>query len=108
MKGLTHSLSSPPASSVRSPGITCSCLSLLMQEGFEEKYKGKIEALERRVEDDYISRLQSQCFRERQYSKYIIVLVGVLPIEKVKEFLPSFASKGDGPGESGWIKNCCK
>ena len=41
-----------------------------MQEGFEEKYKDKIQMLERRVEEDYISRLQTQCFRERQYSKY--------------------------------------
>ena len=30
----------------------------------------KIKSLERRIEEDYISRLQSQCFRERQYSKY--------------------------------------
>ena len=46
---------------------------IILQEGFEEKYKDKIEALEKRVEEDYIGRLQSQCYRERQYSKYFDV-----------------------------------
>lgn len=45
---------------------------VILQEGFEEKYKDKIEALEKRVEEDYIGRLQSQCYRERQYSKYLM------------------------------------
>jgi len=48
------------------------CWVLLLQEGFEEKYIDKIEALEKRVEEDYIGRLQSQCYRERQYSEYFI------------------------------------
>ncbi|XP_078382889.1 dnaJ homolog subfamily B member 14-like [Oculina patagonica] len=42
-----------------------------VQEEFEEKYKDKIQAIEKRVEDDYISRLQSQCFRERQYREEV-------------------------------------
>lgn len=49
------------------------CLVLVtLQEGFEEKYKDRIEAIEKRVEEDYIGRLQSQCYRERQYSKYLM------------------------------------
>jgi len=42
-----------------------------VQEGFEEKYKDKIQMVERKVEDDYISRLQSQCYRERQYREEV-------------------------------------
>lgn len=42
-----------------------------VQEGFEEKYIDKIEALEKRIEEDYIGRLQSQCYRERQYREEV-------------------------------------
>lgn len=46
-------------------------ISYYVQEGFEEKYMDKITSLERRIEEDYISRLQSQCFRERQYREEV-------------------------------------
>ncbi|CAH3028281.1 unnamed protein product [Porites evermanni] len=46
-------------------------ISYYVQEGFEEKYMDKIKSLERRIEEDYISRLQSQCFRERQYREEV-------------------------------------
>lgn len=42
-----------------------------VQEGFEERYEDKIRMIERRVEEDYISRLQSQCYRERQYREEV-------------------------------------
>ncbi|KAJ7358986.1 DnaJ (Hsp40), sub B, member 12 [Desmophyllum pertusum] len=42
-----------------------------VQEGFDEKYKDKIKILERKVEEDYIGRLQSQCYRERQYREEV-------------------------------------
>ena len=50
---------------------------LILQEGFEEKYQDKIQALEKRVEEDYIGRLQSQCYRERQYSEYLTCTLSV-------------------------------
>ncbi|KAK3707440.1 hypothetical protein QZH41_011917 [Actinostola sp. cb2023] len=39
------------------------------QEGFDDKYSdpNAIRKLDRQIENEYISRLQSQCYRERQY-----------------------------------------
>ncbi|XP_027046655.1 dnaJ homolog subfamily B member 1-like [Pocillopora damicornis] len=42
-----------------------------VQEGFEDQYENKIHMIEKRVEDDYIGRLQSQCYRERQYREEV-------------------------------------
>lgn len=46
-------------------------ISYYVQEDFEEKYEDKIPSIERKVEEDYIGRLQSQCFRERQYREEV-------------------------------------
>lgn len=43
-----------------------------VQDDFEDKYADKIKAIEKKVEEDYIGRLQTQCFRERQYREELL------------------------------------
>ncbi|EDO37146.1 predicted protein [Nematostella vectensis] len=44
-----------------------------VQEGFQESYADpqSLQKLEKKIERDYVNRLQTQCYRERQYRKYM-------------------------------------
>lgn len=42
-----------------------------VQDDFVDKYAGKLKMIERRVEEDYIGKLQTQCYRERQYREEV-------------------------------------
>ena len=42
-----------------------------VKQNFNTEYKGNLRRLEQQVEDDYLSNLRSNCFRERSYSEYI-------------------------------------
>ena len=44
-----------------------------VKKSFHEDYTGSIRRLEQQVEDEYISNLRANCFRERSYSKYSFV-----------------------------------
>ncbi|CAG0915962.1 unnamed protein product [Notodromas monacha] len=42
-----------------------------VKSDFEETYKGSIRTLERNVEEDYISTLRHNCYKERNYSQFL-------------------------------------
>lgn len=43
-----------------------------VKQDFASEYQGSIRRLESQVEDDYINTLKNGCYKERNYSKYII------------------------------------
>lgn len=43
-----------------------------VKEEFHIEYKGSLRRIERQVEEEYISNLRANCFRERSYSEYCI------------------------------------
>jgi hypothetical protein len=45
-----------------------------VKDDFRVEYKGEMRRIERSVEEEYISQLRSNCWRERTYSKGIIYM----------------------------------
>lgn len=46
-------------------------ITFYVQDDFVDKYSSKLKMIERRVEEDYIGKLQTQCYRERQYREEV-------------------------------------
>lgn len=50
-----------------------------VKENFERDYRDSLYQIEQHVEESYISHLQSNCFKERNYSKYHSIIARTNP-----------------------------